>query len=269
MFVKKDATLRLFLCLLVYFSSFFYASATLAETDCGSDYYDKNSHVRFVYDGDTLRLNNGDKVRLIGINTPELARNNKAAEAFAIEAKNALKTLFDEDKSIALAFGKDKKDRYGRLLAHGFLANGENIQARLLKQGYASAITFPPNAKFTACYLKMERIARCNKAGIWQNTAILQADSLSRKDIGFHLIQGKVLAIDVNKKGTWLKLDNKLTVGIRPDNYSLFDFNNINTLLNQVIIVRGWLNKSKYEMPFYLRARHPSSLQLLSSFTCD
>jgi len=269
MFSKKDVKWRLFLCPLYLLASSFYSSLTLASTDCASDSYDKTTTVRYIHDGDTLHLGNGDKVRLIGINTPELAHDDKVAEPFAKQAKNALNALFEADKSISLVFGEDKKDRYGRLLAHAFLNDGQNVQALLLKQGYARSIIVPPNAKFTVCYLEMERIARCNKAGLWKKTDIVQTAQLTNKDIGFHLFQGTINAIDINDKGIWLNLDNKLTVGIRPDNLELFDIKAIIAMLNQVVIVRGWLNKSNRTTPFYLRLRHPASIQLFSLFSCD
>lgn len=273
MFTKKDAIWRLFLCppflySLYLLAGLFYSSATLAGTDCSSDFYDETTSIRYIHDGDTLHLGNGRKVRLIGINTPELARDDKAAEPFAIQAKDALNRLFDNNKSVSLIFGKDKTDRYGRILAHAFLSDGQNVQAALLKQGYASVITVPPNARFSTCYLEMERFARCKKAGLWQNAEIIQANDLTKEHIGFHLVQGKIKNIDINDKGIWLNLDDQLTVGIRPDNQSLFDLKAINAMLNQTVIVRGWINKSKHATPYYLRIRHPASIQLFSKFSC-
>ena len=254
---------------LVYFSiSFIYIPQALANPDCSTEQFDETSKIRYIHDGDTLKLNDGRKVRLIGINTPELARDGKPAEAFAFEAKNVLKSLFKKDKSITLVYGKDKKDRYGRLLAHVLLADGQNVQEILLQQGYARVIAVPPNTRLTACYLEVERIARCNKAGLWQNSDLPEAAQLENKHIGFHLIQGKVENITTNNKGIWLNLDNKLSIGIRPENQSLFDIKRLNNMLNQTIIVRGWLNKSNKSTPFYLRLRHPLSMQLFSAFSC-
>lgn len=249
--------------------SCFSASTVFAGSVCSSEHFDEVSSVRYVHDGDTLHLIDGRKIRLIGINTPELARDNKAAEDYAVEAKNALKDLFKKDKSIALVYGKDKTDRYGRLLAHAHLVDGQNVQALLLSQGYASAIVIPPNTQFAGCYLEVENTARCNQAGLWQHKNILDASQLTSQHSGFHIIQGTVVDIDRNDKGTWLNLDNKLTVGIRPENRKLFDLKSVNNMLNQTVIVRGWLNKSKRTTPFYLRVRHPLSIQLASAFSCQ
>ena len=294
MFTKKDAIWRLFLCtrmcgipqrarmavrlrpwiaallcLLFITANPATASPPLTTASCSSKQFDEISSVRYIHDGDTLHLNDGRKVRLIGINTPEVARDNRPAEPYAIKAKNTLKSLFKNDKSITLVFGKDKKDHYGRFLAHAFLADGTNVQAAILQHGLASAIAIPPNTRFASCYLDVERSARCSKAGLWENTDFLEARDLDQRHTGFHLIKGTVNAIKNDNKGIWLNLDNKLTVGIRPENQNLFDLKSVNNMLNQTIIVRGWLNKSKKSTPFYLRVRHPLSIQLSSSFTCQ
>ncbi len=144
-------------------------NTALADTACPATQFDKKSRVLYTHDGDTLHLKDGRKVRLIGINTPELGRDNNAAEPFANEAKAALKSLFKNDKSISLIYGKVKKDHYQRLLAHAFTSDGRNIQALLLANGFARVIAFPPNTQFTACYLEQERKARCSKTGPMEN----------------------------------------------------------------------------------------------------
>ncbi len=245
------------------------ASPVLAENTCSSEHIDETTTIRYVYDGDTLQLRDGRKVRLIGINTPELERKNKAAEPFAIAAKNALKALFKNHKTIALRYGEEKKDHYGRVLAHGFLTDGQNIQAILLNFGLARVITIPPNTQFSACYLEQEHKARCKKTGLWKQAKILQAKNLKNQHTGFHLVQGKVTNISTNTKGIWLNIDNKLTIGIRPENQALFDIKAINDLVNQSVTVRGWINKSNKTTPFYIRARHPLSIQLSETFSCN
>lgn len=257
---------------LLCLTCFFIPLSALADKACTSDKYDETATIRHIYDGDTLRLDDGRKIRLIGINTPELGKKDKPAEPYAIKAKNALKAIVKESKSITLRYGKDKKDRYGRFLAHVFLADGQNIQATLLNQGLARVITVPPNTQFTSCYLDVERQARCNKTGLWHNTDILEANKLEEHHVGFHLVQGKVKNISTNNKGIWLNIDNKLTIGIRPDNQPLFNIDTINKLSNQTIMVRGWINKQANKTNkstlYYMRIRHPLSIQLASEFSC-
>ena len=258
----------MWLCLLCFSTLTVAIADNACETNQTNQQFDATSKIRYIHDGDTLQLIDGRKIRLIGINTPELARDNKAAEPYAIEAKNALKSLFKNNKSIALIYGSNKKDRYGRTLAHTLLADGQNIQEILLEQGYATAIAIPPNTLLSPCYLEIEHKARCNKVGLWRDIKILQAKQLKNQHAGFHLVQGNVVNINTNKKGLWLNLDNKLSIGIRPENFPLFDIDAINKLVNQSIIVRGWLDKSNKHIPFYMRIRHPLSIQLTSSYAC-
>lgn len=270
-FLKKDAFKRLFLCLLLSCS---YAAKGDATVDAacpvslsGSE-YNETAEVTYVYDGDTLTLRDGRKVRLIGINTPEMGRKGKPHQPYSIEAKNALKSLFTKDKSIRLLHGLDDEDRYGRLLAHGFLDDGQNIQSKLLNQGLASAIMISPNTRFASCYLEQERRARCEGKGIWKKKRTLEAGKLKPKDTGFQLVRGKVTSINSNSKGIWINLEDKLTIGIRQDDRQLFDFDRISQLLDQPVIVRGWINKSKKSTPYYLRVRHPASIQTAEKFDC-
>jgi len=274
------------LCLICFSCLFFTSSSSLADSACNSEYIDETTTIRYIHDGDTLDLRDGRKIRLIGINTPELARKKNgrkiSAEPFANAAKNALKHLFKNDKGIALRYGEEKNDRYGRFLAHGFLTDGQNIQAILLNQGLASAINVPPNTQFSACYLEQEHKARCKKIGLWSsatgtrrpptegwNYGILQAKNLKKKHTGFHLVEGIVTKIHSNKKGIWLTIDHKLTIGIRSDDQFLFDLKAIKNMINQSITVRGWINKSKQFTPFYVRVRHPLSIQLSETSSCN
>ena len=271
-FLKKDAFKRLFLCLLLA-CTVTTGAAQSGEIACpvgisGSD-YDEIAQVKYVYDGDTLTLSDGRKVRLIGINTPEMGRKGKPHQPYSIEARNALKSLFTNDKSIRLLHGIDEQDRYGRLLAHGFLDDGQNIQSKLLGQGLASAIMISPNTRFASCYLEQERSARCAGRGIWKKQRILEAGRLKPKHKGFQIVRGKVKSINSNSKGIWINLEDTLTIGIRPDNEHLFDLDQIRGLLDQPVIVRGWINKSKKPTPYYLRIRHPSSMQSEQNFDCN
>ncbi len=254
----------MWLCL-CYFTSL----PALTAPACPGVDYDETSQVKYVVDGDTLHLKDGRKIRLIGINAPEVTHGNKTAEPFAAEASAMLKQIFRNRSSLSLVYGEEKHDRYDRLLAHVFTANGKNVQSVLLKQGYARAIAFPPNTRFANCYLQQERAARCDKKGLWKKAKALTAKKLNNSHIGFQLVEGKLKSIKINKKGIWLNLDDKLTVGIRPDNQPLFDINTLYKMLNQKIVVRGWLNKNKKYSSYYIRARHPSSIQSAESFACD
>jgi len=240
-----------------------------ADTACDSPRYDETTSIKYIHDGDTLHLRDGRKVRLIGINTPEIAHDDKPAEPYSSEAKNMLQALFRNNKTISLVYGNDKHDRYKRLLAHAFTSDGENVQAILLERGVARTIVFPPNTRFATCYEQQERKARCASVGLWRDMPLLSAKNISDRDIGFQLIKGTVKNISSNRKGVWINLDNRLSIGIRPDNQQLFDIADLHHLSGKDIVVRGWLNKNNKQTLYYLRIRHPSSILPLEAFACS
>ena len=103
-----------------------------------------------VIDGDTIEVCclNGrpEKVRYIGVNTPETNHPAKDVEEYGREAKEANRTLV-QGKTVRLEFDVDPRDRYGRLLAYVHLEDGTFVNARLVEQGFAQVMTVPPNVK--------------------------------------------------------------------------------------------------------------------------
>ncbi len=153
--------------------------------------------VASVFDGDTFRTNAGEKVRLLGINCPEVAHDRQAAQPFGNEAKRRLVSLI-AGKTVRLLLDADKKDKYGRTLAHVYLSNGAWINENLLSEGLAYVYTFMPNHRGTEQLLKAERLARNNMAGIWKNEAfrILDSRELTPRFIGqFRLVRGTVKSV--------------------------------------------------------------------------
>jgi endonuclease YncB( thermonuclease family) len=122
--------------------------------------------VRRVVDGDTLLLNQGDYVRLIGINTPELGRDGDKDEEGAQSAKRALEAMVEESGGqVYLCSGIEQRDRFGRLLAHLSGKNGQDIVYQLIRQGHGHAIAVPPNLNALECRLSAETLARDDRFG--------------------------------------------------------------------------------------------------------
>jgi len=92
--------------------------------------------VHRVIDGDTVQLSDGTRVRLLGIDSPELAQQDKAAETGAVEAREWLR-LEVEGTSVTLRYGPERHDRYGRTLAWIYDSHGELINLQLLTEGHA------------------------------------------------------------------------------------------------------------------------------------
>ena len=114
-----------------------------------------------VYDGDTITLASGDRVRLKWVNTPEI----KPAEAYAVEAREATEALV-KGRTVTLSYGMVTRDSYGRLLA-GIDVDGKSLTEHLLELGLGHLFVIPPDeADFTALIAAQER-ARTAHRGIW------------------------------------------------------------------------------------------------------
>ena len=88
-----------------------------------------------VIDGDTIILNNGERVRLIGVDTPETKHPRKPVEYYGKEASAFTKKMI-EGKEVRLEYDWQRKDKYGRTLAYVYLKNGTFLNAEIVKQGY-------------------------------------------------------------------------------------------------------------------------------------
>jgi micrococcal nuclease len=122
--------------------------------------------VKRVIDGDTLLLINGERVRLIGVNTPETKHPQKPVEYFGREAYLFTKHMVD-GKEARFEFERQKRDRYSRLLAYVYLLDGTFLNAEIIKQGYGFAYTRFP-FKYMEEFRKYEREARENRQGMWR-----------------------------------------------------------------------------------------------------
>ena len=122
--------------------------------------------VKRVIDGDTLLLSNGERVRLIGVDTPETKHPQKPVQYFGREAYLFTKEMVD-GKEARFEFDRQKRDRYGRLLAYVYLLDGTFLNAEIIKQGYGFAYTRFP-FKYMEEFRRYEREARENRKGLWR-----------------------------------------------------------------------------------------------------
>lgn len=119
-----------------------------------------------VRDGDTVVLDTGQRVRLLGIDAPELEREGQPADFLAHKAKRVLTDLA-RGKRVRLEYDKVRYDRYGRILAYLFLEEGTNLSQELVRQGLARVYTIPPNLRFREELLAVQREAIQARRGIW------------------------------------------------------------------------------------------------------
>ena len=126
-----------------------------------------------VIDGDTIVLENGQKVRYIGIDTPELHHPKKEVECFSRQAYEENKKLL-LGKKVFLQKDISEKDKYNRLLRYVFLDGKMStdeasfVNLYLVKNGFAYAATFPPDVKYANLFLTAQKEARQKNLGLWQ-----------------------------------------------------------------------------------------------------
>ncbi|MFA5145387.1 MAG: thermonuclease family protein [Candidatus Omnitrophota bacterium] len=187
--------MKTFRMIYVFFSAFLLLTLYSCNKDQATVYYSEDGtfsvpfgksynyadvFIKRVVDGDTLVLENGERVRLIGIDTPEMHESNKLSrdarrsgqdrktiQKLGTRAYEFTKNLA-EGKRASLEFDVEKRDRYGRLLAYVYLKDGTFLNAEIVKQGYASLMTISPNVKYSSMFLELNRQAREGHKGLWK-----------------------------------------------------------------------------------------------------
>jgi len=159
----------------------YYSGGSWLAFSFGKDYNYSDILVRRVVDGDTIVLENGERLRLIGIDTPEMHESDKLYRDSQRTRQdiNTIRSLgkrayaftkkLVEGKRVSLEFDVEKHDKYGRLLAYVYLKDGTFVNAEIVKQGYASLMSIPPNVKYADLFLQLYQEARLNKRGLWQD----------------------------------------------------------------------------------------------------
>jgi endonuclease YncB( thermonuclease family) len=122
--------------------------------------------VHWVDDGDTIVVAGGERVRYLGINTPEVAHKDKPGEPFGEEAKAFNKKLV-QGRWINLELAEQQRDHYGRLLAFVFLEDGTPVNGELIRQGYAHLLRRESKLPYWKRLLELQRQALKEKKGMW------------------------------------------------------------------------------------------------------
>jgi micrococcal nuclease len=132
---------------------------------------DANATVVRVVDGDTLVADvggNEERVRLIGIDTPESVKQGAPVECFGKEASAHAKELLPEGTPVRLVLDVEERDRYERLLAYVYRASdGLFVNLALATDGYAGLLTYPPNVAHTDDFRRAVADARAAGSGLW------------------------------------------------------------------------------------------------------
>ncbi len=133
-----------------------------------------------VYDGDTVKLDNGERVRLIGIDTPESHDNfkldrdvrklRKSREVLLEMGQKASQFTHDllDGQQVRLEIDVEPRDRYQRLLAYLYLPDGTFVNEKIIREGYAYPLTVPPNVRHADEFKQWFDEARDHQRGLWQ-----------------------------------------------------------------------------------------------------
>lgn len=238
-----------------HFSDRPYPQAKILAIKPGYGFY----RVKTVYDGDTVVLEDGRKIRLLGINTPEVQHRDKMADAGGEEAKHWLMNKLRHAK-VRIETDAEKTDKYGRTLAHLFTEENEHVNLSLIKAGLAAVSIYPPNLLYVNELVAAEKQAEKAKLGTWQRPeyAAIPISSLTGAGHpGWTRLEGKVVNIHTSKKYIYLEFSSQVDARIERKWLSLFP--DVNDYLDKTVEIRGWLNKSRNH--FSLLIRHPSAIR--------
>ncbi|MFK0086035.1 thermonuclease family protein [Pseudomonas sp. NPDC090755] len=196
--------------------------------------------VRQVVDGDTLRLEDGRSVRLIGLNAPEIGRKGRSSEAFAEAARERLQALVRASGGeVGLVPGVESRDKYGRTLAHIYGRSGDNFEAQLLSEGLGYRVAVAPNVDLADCQQQAERTARQQGAGVWRRSPVMPSAGVQQS--GFAIISGKVMGIERNRGGVWIEIDDALVLQVPAKLQRNFPASFFDDLKGRTIEARGWV----------------------------
>jgi len=223
-----------------------------------------------VVDGDTVILDNGLEVRLVGIQAPKLplGRPNFEAWPLADKAKTGLEDLV-LGRQVSLQFGGRQTDRYERALAHLVRDDGLWIQGQLLSDGLARVYPFADNRALIDDMLILERQARDANVGLWANDfyRILDHNDAAGGLDGYALVEGRVTNAAVVRGRGFLNFGEDyrtdFTISIDPE---FFDDNfeaagiDLDRYVGARVRVRGWLRKIN---GVSVDVTHPQQIEIL------
>lgn len=240
-----------------YFTDQPQQSAQRLQVNTTAGYYD----VKRVYDGDTILLAGGKKVRLLGINTPEVANRDKAAEAGGDEAKQWLIAKL-KGQQLRLVTDRNKKDKYGRWLAHVFTKAQVHVNLELVENGMATVTIYPPNVDYADALLLAQNRAQLAKRGIWGDAAYtpkLASQINAQNYRGWQRVIGRVTTLYHANKYSYLNIGDQFSLVIPKKSLALFP--PLATYVGKQVEARGWISRRKQRYSLFVK--HPSAIVVM------
>ncbi|PTB85723.1 nuclease, partial [Pseudidiomarina aestuarii] len=211
--------------------------------------------------GDTLVLENNQRVRLLSINTPEISSRYREAEPGGIEARDWLKKQLSENQ-VYLQYDTEKRDRYDRLLAYAWTPDGDFINEKLLQKGLAALTLKPPNLQYADQLIAAQRQAIKQQQGIWGDKHYQPRKVSSLTETAYRGWQRWLLTAKSRSqtRDYWiLKVNDKASLRIAKQQQDLFP--PLESYLNKSLEVRGWMSKRGDQYSLFVQ--HPSAIRLL------
>ncbi|HAH20280.1 MAG: hypothetical protein A2Y00_09470 [Omnitrophica WOR_2 bacterium GWF2_43_52] len=245
----------------VFISAFFLLGCLKSETS------NKHYNIKHVIDGDTVELENGQSVRYLGIDTPEIRKREGekwvyAPDAYAEEAKEFNRKLV-ESKTVRLEFDVQKKDKYDRWLAYCFVGD-IFVNAKMLEDGYALLYTSPPNIKYADILVKMQEEARKNNRGLWAEISVIAPKEAKHYLNKIVTVEGKVTSVRQSPKVTILNFgQSKFKAVVFKDDFSAFMAGGVSLKAYKGKTVKITGKVKEYKDNFEIIVRHPSAIEIV------
>lgn len=226
--------------------------------------------VNRVVDGDTVLLKDDRRVRLIGVNTPEVGRNGKSGDPLGVRAQGFLEDLLKATGQVYLVYGEERSDRYGRVLAHLFDGKKQSIEAKLLESGLAMRAVVSPNIQMQGCFISAESVAHKASVGVWSSDYwVKKAAQLDSASAGFRIVAGEVASVSLKGKRWWVNMSGDFSFYVVKSDQRYFDREWVKLLPGKQLWVRGWVvkrdltdnQKAKGYKGFNMKVSHPLAIE--------
>ncbi len=253
-----------------------------ASASCALEGNEERTVTR-VIDGETMVLDGGTEVRLVGALAPQPFDTAGGATEWPIaDAARAALDALVTGRPVTLSFSGRRSDRYGRLLAHVFApAPGEApavttrtwVQGEMLKRGFARAYALDAETQCVAELIAHEQVAREGSLGLWSEPAYAVRDAaefipLTRLAGTYQIVEGRVRAVGDVRGSTYLNFGDDyrqdFTVVIRPAARRVLATGNlkVETLTGAVVRVRGWIERKGGPL---IEIAHPGTLEWVAA----
>ena len=215
--------------------------------------------VSHVIDGDTVILEQGEKVRLIGINAPELGRDGRPSEPYAEAARRYLEKLV-LGKTVTVTQGGEERDRYGRTLGTLTLPSGLDVQDALIKSGMSVTVAISPNTDHVPAYLDSEATARAQRLGIWSESPAFVFSTPGNRRRGFQIAEVTLTGMRETRANVYLDGEEFFSIQVPIRHWKAFSFaRKLRDLDSPSIQARGWVVQR--DRGYVMIVSHPSMLQ--------